>query len=94
MEEHLTHQHLPSSAKVSTPPNANGSREPFVIEREAAEFLRISVRTLQRWRTEPPTGGGPRFFKLGQKRVVYRLADLTDWAERRAFESTSEFDPA
>ena len=64
--------------------------EPFVTEREAAKFLGLSVRTLQRWRTEPPTSGAPHFFKLGAKRIAYRLSDLTRWAEGRAYHSTSE----
>jgi predicted DNA-binding transcriptional regulator AlpA len=68
--------------------------EPFVSERKAAEFLGISVRTLQRWRTEPPSTGGPRFFKLGAKRVAYRLSDLTKWAEGLSYQSTSEADAA
>lgn len=66
-----------------------GFPEPFVTERQAAVFLSISVRTLQRWRTEPPSNGAPKFFKLGAKRVVYRLSDLSRWAEGRAFDSTS-----
>ena len=68
--------------------------EPFVTERAVAEFLKVSIRTLQRWRTEPPTGGGPRFYKLGAKRIAYRLSDLSDWAQARAFNSTSEVDAA
>ena len=68
--------------------------EPFVTEVEAAKFLGLSVRTLQRWRTEPPTGGGPQFYKLGRKRVAYRLSGLSRWAEGRAFNSTSEMDVA
>ena len=64
--------------------------EPFITELEAAEFLNLSTRTLQRWRTEPPTGGAIRYYKLGPKRVVYRISDLLSWAEGRAFGSTSE----
>ncbi len=71
----------------------NGA-EPFVTEREAAKFLGLSVRTLQRWRTEPPAGGAPCFFKLGTKRVAYRLSVLSAWAERHAFASTAEADAA
>ncbi|MDJ0944574.1 MAG: hypothetical protein QNJ30_14005 [Kiloniellales bacterium] len=70
------------------------SREPFVTERQAAAFLKISVRTLQRWRVEPPPGGAPRFYKLGAKRVAYRLSDPSRWAETRAFSSTSEWNPS
>jgi hypothetical protein len=65
--------------------------EPFVTERDASNFLNVSVRTLQRWRTEPPPNGAPCFFKLGAKRVAYRLSDLTKWAEAQCFGSTSEF---
>lgn len=64
-------------------------REPFIDEREAARFLNISVRTLQRWRTEPPENGPPRFYRLG-RRVAYRFSDLTAWAEAQACFSTSE----
>ena len=68
----------------------NGA-EPFINEREAANFLNLSVRTLQRWRTEPPAGGAPlKFYKLGAKRVAYRLSDCTSFAESRSFNSTSE----
>ncbi len=88
----MTYQHPPTGAESGTQPNAIAPREPFVVEQEAAEFLKVSVRTLQRWRTEPPVGGAPRFYKLGRKRVAYRLSDLSAWAESRAFGSTSEFD--
>ncbi len=63
--------------------------EPFVDEKVAARHLDISVRTLQRWRTDPPDGGGPRFFKIGAKRVAYRLSELDHWAETRAVDGIS-----
>jgi hypothetical protein len=68
----------------------NGA-ESFVGEREAAKFLNISVRTLQRWRTEPPAGGATlKFYKMGAKRVNYRLSDCASFAESQSFNSTSE----
>ena len=63
--------------------------EPFVDEKVAARHLDISVRTLQRWRTDPPDGGGPRFFKIGAKRVAYKLSGLDRWAETRAVDGAS-----
>ena len=68
--------------------------EPFVDEKAAARHLGISTRTLQRWRTEPPEGGAPRFFKIGAKRVAYRISELNQWAEGRAFSTTTEIDVA
>ena len=88
----MTYQQPHISAEAGTQPNTVPPREPFVMEQEAADFLKVSVRTLQRWRTEPPAGGAPCFYKLGRKRVAYRISDLSAWAESRAFGSTSEFD--
>ena len=78
-------EHSPARMAGST-----SSPEPFISEREAAKFLNVSVRTLQRWRVEPPVNGGPRYYKLGSKRVTYRFSDCSSWGESRACNSTSE----
>jgi len=57
---------------------------------EAAAFLRLSPRTLEKQRV---IGGGPRFRKLG-RRVVYAIEDLEAWADARSFEMTSDPDYA
>ena len=63
------------------------SPDDFLTEAEAASYLRVSRRSLQRWRYE---GGGPAFHRLGPRRLAYRRKDLDDWATAgRAF-STSE----
>lgn len=53
---------------------------------EAARFLGLSGRTLEKHRTY---GTGPLYSKLGG-RVVYRLDDLQAWATRGAKASTSD----
>lgn len=53
---------------------------------EAARFLGLSGRTLEKHRTY---GTGPRYSKLGG-RVVYRLEDLQAWADRGRKDSTSD----
>jgi predicted DNA-binding transcriptional regulator AlpA len=53
---------------------------------EAARFLSLSGRTLQKHRCY---GTGPRYSKIGG-RVVYRVEDLQAWAERGAKCSTSD----
>lgn len=53
---------------------------------EAARFLGLSGRTLEKHRTY---GTGPRYSKLGG-RVVYGLADLQAWVGRGAKASTSD----
>ena len=57
----------------------------FYNQPEAAELLRLSERTLERWRVE---GIGPPFRRFG-RRVVYAKTDLESWADSRLFTSTS-----
>ncbi len=59
----------------------------YLTNNEAAAFLRLSPRTLEKHRV---IGGGPRFHKFG-RRVMYALSDLEAWAGERSFETT--FDP-
>jgi len=53
---------------------------------EAARFLGLSGRTLEKHRTY---GTGPRYSKIGG-RVVYRVEDLQAWVDRGTKASTSD----
>ena len=69
---------METTSKVTTgelvkPPLIPG----FVCERDLAQQLGLSTRTLWRWRN---TGYGPKACKCG-KRVVYSLKDVTEWFE-------------
>jgi len=59
---------------------------PFLDTAQAADFLNISPRTLEKHRV---TGGGPRFRKFGS-RVLYGALDLQAWADAHAYANTSE----
>ena len=59
---------------------------PYLTNDEAAEFLKLSPRTLEKQRV---IGGGPRFRKFG-RRVVYAIADLESWSASRTCETTSD----
>ena len=58
----------------------------YLTNNEAADFLRLSPRTLEKQRV---IGGGPRFRKFG-RRVMYAIVDLETWADARSFEMTSD----
>ena len=58
----------------------------YLTNNEAADFLRLSPRTLEKQRV---IGGGPRFRKFG-RRVMYAITDLEAWADARSFEMTSD----
>ena len=58
----------------------------YLRTREAAMFLGLSPRTLEKHRTY---GTGPIYRKLGG-RVVYALADLQQWADSGTVSATSD----
>lgn len=58
-----------------------------LTERQAAEYLQLSPRTLQAWRLR---GGGPAFVRISKRCVRYRLVDIQAWAEERLARSTSD----
>jgi len=55
-------------------------------EREAAVYLRISPKTLQKWRC---VGGGPEYRLVGGRRVVYMIKDLRSFLDLRIRHNTS-----
>ncbi len=58
----------------------------FLRSEEAARFLGLSARTLEKHRTY---GTGPLFRKLGG-RILYAIEDLITWANRGTRNSTSD----
>lgn len=66
--------------------DASGLPPRFLRTPEAARFLSLSGRTLEKHRTY---GTGPAYHKLGG-RVVYAIDDLQAWANRGAVTSTSD----
>jgi predicted DNA-binding transcriptional regulator AlpA len=59
---------------------------PFLRTQEAARFIGLSYRTLEKYRM---SGTGPKYMKIGG-RIVYAVKDLREWAERSARRATSD----
>jgi predicted DNA-binding transcriptional regulator AlpA len=66
--------------------NLAGLPQRYLRTPEAARFVGLSIRTLEKHRIY---GTGPRYSKLGG-RVVYRVDDLQAWVDRGAKASTSD----
>lgn len=58
----------------------------YLTESEAADSLRVSARTLARWRV---AGGGPPFARLGARRIAYPVDGLKAWGAGRTFASVA-----
>lgn len=74
----------PQAAPAATQQPVVPSR--YLTNDEAAEYLRLSPRTLEKQRV---IGGGPKFRKFG-RRVMYAASDLDAWADQRSYEATSD----
>lgn len=72
----------PAAAALAT----TAQPQRYLTNDEAADYLRLSPRTLEKQRV---IGGGPKFRKFG-RRVMYAVADLDTWANERSYEATSD----
>lgn len=70
----------------TSPPKPAAPAGGHLNPREAAEYLSLSRRRLDRYREE---GNGPRFRKFGG-RVAYAIADLDAWSAAHSHQSTHE----
>lgn len=58
----------------------------YLTQKEAAQFTRLSPRTLERMRLNDT---GPKYTKAGS-RVIYSREAIQAWLERRTYQSTSD----
>lgn len=81
-----SHISPPTSSAPGLAAVAPGTSARYLTNSEAADYLRLSPRTLEKQRV---LGGGPRFRKFG-RRVLYAVADLDAWADGRSYTMTSD----
>lgn len=79
-------QKSPSDTPEFEARQKNKLNSPYLTQAQAAEYLHISERTLERLRHE---GLGARYRKAG-RRVLYLPEDLDAWLNERTFVSTAE----
>jgi excisionase family DNA binding protein len=53
--------------------------EELLTQKQLADELQVSLRTLERWRQE---GSGPAFIRVGRS-PRYRRSDIDAWLERQ-----------
>lgn len=71
---------------VAARPSIQAQPQRYLTNDEAASYLRLSPRTLEKQRV---IGGGPKFRKFG-RRVMYAVSDLDAWADQHRYEMTSD----
>lgn len=64
--------------------------EPLLTEVQAADLLRLSIRTLQAWRARR---FGPRFVRAGRA-IRYRRIDIVEWVEAQTVPASAQLTKA
>jgi hypothetical protein len=64
----------------------NANQDRLLTEAQAADYLQLSIRTLQAWRVK---GAGPLFVKAGRI-IRYRRYDLLVWVKNQTVQSTHQ----
>ena len=59
-----------------------GRSQEYITEQGLHELYLIPRRTAQRWRQD---GTGPKFIRLGRRRIVYRISDVEAWLTARTY---------
>lgn len=59
----------------------------LMTERQTAERLSTTARTLQRWRS---SGEGPAYIRLGLRQIRYRVSAVDEYAAAREFRHRAE----
>jgi len=62
-----------------------------VPQKDAAEFLGVSLRKMEKMRRE---GDGPKFVRLSSKLVRYRICDLIEFQEQHLQENNAGLNAA
>ena len=69
-------------------PSRQQNKSPFLTPKEAADYLRVSIRLLEYYRSH---GGGPRYRKHGNC-VRYPRNYLDKWSKEREYKHTGGAD--
>ena len=59
-----------------------GRSQEYITEQGLHDRYLILPRTAQRWRQD---GTGPKFIRLGRRRIVYRISDVEAWLTARTY---------
>jgi hypothetical protein len=70
---------------MATPDEHRGDE--YLDEDSLSEEFKIPPRTAQRWRS---TGEGPKWIRLGRRRILYRRADVEAWLAERTYASRAD----
>jgi predicted DNA-binding transcriptional regulator AlpA len=67
--------------------NEKMADQELITDSQLCEELNVDPRTTLRWRSD---GDGPRYVRVGPRRIAYRRADVDAWLAARTFAHRAE----
>ena len=83
----LANQHQSASSATDSAHESGCDETRLLRERQAADLLTLSVKTLRNWRL---SGFGPSYLVVGKRMVRYRASDLNAWLKTCKRSSTTD----
>ena len=80
--------HLDRRAAHLMDQGSNGQPDDLLSTVELAGWLGVSNQWLEIGRSR---GYGPKFVRIGPRRVRYRRSDVLEWLAARSYQSTAEY---
>jgi predicted DNA-binding transcriptional regulator AlpA len=74
---------------VADAADSRDSEDDLLTTEGVADWLGVSTQFLEIARSK---SYGPRFTRLGPRKIMYRRADVLAWLKKRTFNSTAEYD--
>jgi predicted DNA-binding transcriptional regulator AlpA len=76
------------AGRILNDPVSDGPEDELLTTKQVAEWLGYSTQWLEIARTR---GTGPRFQRMGPKRIAYRRSDVRAWLKKRNHQRTTEY---
>lgn len=80
-----------TESRIYDSPSGRVAMKPVLSVLEARDYTGLSKSTLDKMRC---TGEGPKFVRLGKRKIGYFSVDLDEWMRARTHTSTSEYQAA
>jgi predicted DNA-binding transcriptional regulator AlpA len=76
------------ASRLLSDPASDGPDDELLTTEQVSEWIGYSTQWLEIARHR---GTGPRFVRMGPKRIMYRRGDVRAWLKKRSHQSTAEY---
>jgi hypothetical protein len=76
------------AGRILADPMSDGPADELLTTEQVAKWLDVSIQFLEIARNR---GTGPRFIRIGPKKIMYRRDAVRAWLKKREYQCTKEY---